>query len=137
MKKLLSAAFAFATLAAFSAPPAQAASVAGLAGPWVATLVGNTGCGLTTMYVTFSLNSAGTGNANITTHGQCGDGTISDPITVSAVAPNGAGTAHLSCGTDCGWDFKIQVLPGSKLFSLVDVSPGNPNNYLEGTAVYQ
>jgi hypothetical protein len=34
-------------------------ALAALKGRWAATLVGNTGCGLTSMFVTFRLNSAG------------------------------------------------------------------------------
>ena len=135
--KTFAAALALATMIA-QAPGAMAASgPARLAGPWAATIVGSTGCGLTTMYSTFTLDATGQGNATTTTHGQCGDSTATNPISITALYSNGSGTAHLSCGSGCGWDLTIQVLPGSKMFNLVDVSPGNPNNYIEGTAVHQ
>jgi hypothetical protein len=51
--------------------------------------------------------------------------------------PNGSGTANLSCGTGCGWDFNIQMAPDRSTFSLVDVSAANPGNDLAGVAVHQ
>jgi hypothetical protein len=139
--RTLIAALAFSAVAGWAASAAQAASpatISSLAGPWAASLVGSTACGLSTLYTKFTLNSAGTGEATTTYHtASCGDTTSTFPFSVTALNAAGAGTAHLSCGSDCGWDFQIQVLPGNKLFSLVDVSPGNPHNYLEGTAIYQ
>jgi len=109
-----------------------------LAGPWIATLVGNTGCGLGTMRVNFTLNGAGTGTATITTHAQCGDSVTSgQTFTVNTLSANGSGTAGLTCGTGCGWTFDIQVSPERSTFNLVDVSAANPNNYLAGMAVHQ
>jgi hypothetical protein len=138
--KFLSAtsALAFAALAALAAPQAKAASIASLAGPWAATIIGTTACGATSMYATFTLNSAGTGNATTTYHtANCGDSTSTYPFSFSSLNSAGAGAANLSCGSGCGWALNIQLLPGGKLFTLVDVSPGNPNNYIEGTAVFQ
>ena len=159
--KIVFAALALVALAAVASPHAEAAistdgkslppspgvvslhgetvtSVAKLAGPWAATIVGSTGCGFTTMYATFRLNVAGSGSATTTYHtASCGDSTSTNPVSILGLKSDGAGTAHLSCGEGCGWDLNIQVLPGNKLFSLVDVSPENPNNYIEGTAVRQ
>ena len=135
--KIFAAALALAALAA--APGARAAtSTAQLAGPWAATIVGNTGCGFSTMYSTFTLNSVGKGNATTTYHtANCGDSTSTYPISIDTLSSNGSGTANLSCGSGCGWALQIQVAPGSKLFSLVDVNPENPSNYIQGTAVHQ
>jgi hypothetical protein len=109
-----------------------------LAGNWVATLGGNTGCGLAAMEVKFTLNAAGTGTATITTHAQCADNVLSgQTFTVSTLAANGSGTAGLSCGVGCGWSFAIQVSPDRSTFNLVDVNPANPNNYLQGVAIHQ
>jgi len=139
--KILTPSLVLSALLGLAAAPAQAASpatIASLAGPWAATLVGSTACGLSTLYSKFTLNSSGTGEATTTYHtASCGDTTSTFPFSVTALNAAGAGTAHLSCGSDCGWDFQIQVLPGNKLFSLVDVNPENPHNYLEGTAIYQ
>lgn len=111
-----------------------------LAGKWVATIVGNTGCGFGTMYVTFTLNSAGSGSgtATIVGHAQCGDGTTSGlDFNITSLNANGSGTANLSCGAGCGWDLNIEVARNNQVFNLVDVSPANPNNYIEGTAIKQ
>jgi hypothetical protein len=111
-----------------------------LAGHWAATIVGNTGCGLTSMYVTFTLNSAGhgSGTATIVSHGQCGDGTTSGlDFNVNSLNANGKGTAGLSCGAGCGWVLTIQVSKSAQIFNLVDVEPTNPNNYIAGTAIHQ
>lgn len=109
-----------------------------LTGPWVVSLVGNTGCGLGTMQANFALNGSGTGTATITTHAQCGDSvTTGQTFTVITLGANGAGTAGLTCGSGCGWTFNIQVAPDRSTFSLVDVSTANPLNYLAGMAVHQ
>jgi len=109
-----------------------------LAGAWVVSLTGNTGCGLGTIQANFVLNGTGTGTATVTTHAQCGDSVLTgQSFTVLTLSPNGSGTANLSCGTGCGWDFNIQVAPDRSTFSLVDVSAANPGNYLAGVAVHQ
>jgi hypothetical protein len=107
-----------------------------LAGAWVVSLTGNTGCGLGTIQANFVLK--GTGTATVTMHAQCGDSVLTgQTFTVLTLSPNGRGTANLSCGTGCGWDFKIQVAPDRSTFSPVDVSAANPGNYLAGVAVHQ
>jgi hypothetical protein len=113
---------------------------ADLAGPWAMTLTGDTGCGISTSWVTFTLNAVGSAsNATITSHTSgCGDPTTSGlSFTINTVNPNGSGTANLSCGTGCGWNLNIQVSPDRSMFSVVDVSPANPGNYLEGIAIHQ
>jgi putative copper export protein len=109
-----------------------------LTGPWVVSLTGNTGCGLVGMEATFTLNSSATGTATLITHGQCGDSTVTgQTFTVITLSTNGHGTANLSCGTGCGWNFDIQVASDRSTFSLVDVSSANPGNYIAGVAVHQ
>lgn len=112
---------------------------ADLTGPWAMTLTGDTGCGISTSLVTFTLNSTGTGSATITSHTSgCGDHTnTGDTFTVNTLNPNGSGTANLTCGVGCGWNLDIQVSANRSIFNVVDVSPVNPGNYLEGTAVHQ
>ena len=120
--------------------PLPAISRAQLAGHWAATIVGNTGCGLTSMYVTFTLNSSGhgSGTATIVEHGQCGDTTKSGvDFNIKTLNANGSGTAGLSCGAGCGWGLTIQVAKSGQVFNLVDVEPENPNNYIAGTAIHQ
>jgi len=117
---------------------AAAITLAGLKGSWTAAIVGNTGCGLGTMYVTFTLDAFGhgSGTATIVGHAQCGDSTASGlDFNINSLNNNGSGTANLSCGVGCGWDLNIQVAKNSQVFNLVDVSPANPNNYIAGTAI--
>jgi hypothetical protein len=125
---------------ATSGVPSPAITRAQLAGPWAATIVGNTGCGLTSMYVTFTLNSAGHGNgtATIVSHSQCGDSTTSGlSFNVNSLNANGSGTGGLTCGAGCGWVLAIQVSKSAQVFNLVDVEPTNPHNYIAGTAIHQ
>lgn len=112
---------------------------ADLSGPWAMTLTGDTGCGITTLYVTFNLSTSGSGPANITSHTSgCGDSTNpNQTFAVFTLNPNGSGTANLSCGPSCGWNFDLQVSSDRSMFSVVDVSPENPGNFLEGVAIHQ
>jgi hypothetical protein len=110
-----------------------------LSGPWALSLIGDTGCGMSTMYVTLNLNTAGTGTANITAHtAGCGD-TVNNgqTFTVQTLNANGSGTANLSCGPGCGWNLDIQVSPDRTTFTAVDVSSANPGNFIEGVAIHQ
>jgi len=107
-----------------------------LTGTWQIALAGNTGCGLVAMQATATINSAGKGTASIITHGQCGDSSLSgQSFNINTLAANGSGTAGLTCGIACGWNFNIQVSPDRSKFSLVDIYPANPRNYLSGVAV--
>jgi hypothetical protein len=111
-----------------------------LGGKWQLALYGNTGCGLSSSVVTFTLNSAGVAtNASNTSHtASCGDPvSTGNNFTVSTLNANGSGVAGLSCGTGCGWTFNIQVSPDRSSFNVVDVSPANPSNFLIGTAIHQ
>jgi hypothetical protein len=108
-----------------------------LAGTWQGTFFGFAGCGASSEVFDFTLNASGSGVATATYHtAGCGDGTAHDlPITITSLAPNGSGTADLSCGSGCAFNFHIQVSPDRSTFNLVDVS--DPGNYLVGTAVHQ
>lgn len=137
---VLMAAAALAAGATIAAPaPVSAAGItkAQLAGSWAATLVGNTGCGVTTLYVVFTLNSAGAGSARTQMHSSgCTDAITSGNVfTIVSVNSTGAGIATLTCGSECGWSFKIQVDSGLRLFSLVDVA--DLSNFLQGVSIHQ
>ena len=107
-----------------------------LAGSWLIALRGTTGCGFEDLEADVTMNNTGVGTAALTTHGQCGDSVLAgQTFTILTLATNGKGTASLTCGTGCGWNFDIQVAPDRSKFNLVDVSSKNPGNYLEGTAV--
>ena len=126
------------TIATVSRASIGTISKSDLSGPWQITLTGNTGCGLSSMLVTATLNASGTGPATITTHGQCGDGvTTGQSFTIISLNANGSGTAGLTCGTGCGWTFTIQVSPDRSTMNLADVATFNPNNFLAGMAVHQ
>jgi hypothetical protein len=121
-------------------------TLAQLAGPWQATLLGNTGCGLVSMLVNFTLNSSGVAtDATLTTHlsgpntSGCIDGTVTtgQTFTITGLNANGSGTAGLSCGPGCGWVFQIQVAPSHQIANLADVDTANPYNTLTGTMIRQ
>jgi len=128
------------------AKAAPAITIAQLAGPWQATLIGNTGCGLVSMLVNFTLNSSGTAtDATFKTHlsgpntSGCKDGTVTtgQTFTINSLNSNGSGTAGLSCGTDCGWVFQIQVARNHQVANLTDVDTANPYNTFTGTMILQ
>lgn len=133
---LITAALLTASITATGAAQA-AVTKAQLAGNWTAALGGNTGCGSTSMYVQFNLNTGGTGTATIISHSTgCPDSTTGgNPIKVTTLQPNGFGLLNLSCGVGCGWNFRIQVSNDANSMILVDVDPANPNNTPFGTAL--
>jgi hypothetical protein len=108
-----------------------------LSGTWTATLTGNTGCGISTSSVVISLSATGSGPATIQSHTSgCGNPTSTGQVfTITSLNSNGSGTAHLTCGSACGFTFDIQVSPDRATFSLVDVT--DPGNFLEGVAIHQ
>ena len=109
-----------------------------LAGTWFITLHRNTGCGLVAMTTNTTLNTSGKGTATRTTHGQCGDSTVTgQTFTIQSLGANGYGTANLTCGTACGWNLNIQVSPDRSTFNLVDVSSANPGNFMSGQATHR
>lgn len=133
------AAIAMAASATLSSEPAVAASKAPLAGKWTAVLSGNTGCGITSMYVTITLNAAGVGTATTVGHSTgCANGTTTgNTFNIVSLGADGQGTAGLSCGVSCGWVFKIQVSADENMMLLTDVEPTNPNNTPTGVAIRQ
>jgi|SRR5580704_5771887 hypothetical protein len=113
-------------------------SLSSLKGRWAMSLVGFTGCGQQSIYATFKLDGTGSGMATVQFHGQCHDSTSADlPFVIQSLNPDGSGRANLSCGTGCGWNLIIQVAKDGQVFSVVDVDPVNPGNFLAGTAVRQ
>jgi hypothetical protein len=111
---------------------------ADLSGLWAATYIGQGGCGFGTAYFTFTLNTSGSGSGSAVSHTSgCGDFTGPGTVTISTLNSNGSGTANFGCGTGCGFNLNIQVAPDRSVFNFVDVSPENPGNYLEGTAIHQ
>ena len=78
-----------------------------------------------------------TTNSGRTSTGQCGPSTSTQSFTIQSLKPNGSGTAGLTCGAGCGWQFNIQVAPNLEMFNLVDVDSANPGNFVEGTAIRQ
>jgi len=125
---------------AFDAPEQPEPRISELAGAWAISLGGNTGCGSSTMYVTTTLDAAGSGTATVrgSSTGCPPSETTGLSFQIQSLNPDGSGTAGLSCGPGCGWAFTIQVPKGdTHLFTLVDVAPENPNNVLVGTAARQ
>jgi hypothetical protein len=113
---------------------------ADLAGNWQMTIIGQTGCGFGTTLYTFTLDAHGS-SSNVTgtyhTSG-CGDGTNSgNAFTIQSLNADGSGTANLTCGSGCGWNLNIQVSPDRSKFNVIDVSPANPGNFIEGVAIHQ
>lgn len=130
------------TIIATTAPSSAAGNIvtSNLAGNWQMTIIGQTGCGFGTTLYTFTLNSSGSAtNVTGTFHtAGCGDGTSSgNMFNVLTLNPNGSGTANLTCGAGCGWNLNIQVASTRSIFNVVDVSPVNPGNFIEGVAIRQ
>jgi hypothetical protein len=63
----------------------------------------------------------------------CGPSSGTQTFTIVSLNSNGSGIAGLSCGSDCGWTFNIQVSPNKQVFNMVDVT--DPGNYPAGSAV--
>ena len=140
MKKLftLAAASLLASTVLLSGSAEAGVTKAMMRGAWTAVLGGNTGCGISSMYVTFRLNSSGVGVATIEMHstGCANSITTENPISIQTLNADGRGTAGLSCGLGCGWQFKIQVAEGGHSFILADVDADNPNNTPTGMAIH-
>jgi hypothetical protein len=105
-----------------------------LAGPWQIALVGNTGCGQTSLLFSGSLSASGTAAGTLTGFSGCGSSKSPQTFTITSLNSQGTGTATLSCGSGCGWTFDIQVAPKGGMFNLVDVANGGAN-VLAGTAI--
>jgi hypothetical protein len=119
------------------ARPTSTFTVDQLAGPWQIALVGNSGCGQTSMQFTGTLNTSGTAAGTLTSSSTgCPSSSSTQTFTINPLGPDGTGTASLTCGSGCAWNFAIQVAPNVKIFNLVDTGSGDPNfNELAGTAV--
>jgi hypothetical protein len=94
------------------------------------------GFGTTVYTVTLNASGSGTAAGTYhSVCGDSATGTVA--FKILSVNSHGSGTANLSCGTDCGWSLKVQLSPDHTVFNLVDVDPQNPQNFIEGTAVKQ
>jgi hypothetical protein len=116
---------------------AQAATVSQLAGNWTAALIGNTGCGSHSLFVTITLPASGIGTASIQGHstGCANSVTAGQTFKILTLGVNGQGTASLTCGVGCGWNFKIQVSADYDTMILSDQT--DPVNTPTGTALRQ
>jgi hypothetical protein len=133
---LLVATVAFVPASAQDTKVNPAITVAQLAGPWQIAVVGNTGCGQTSLLFTGTLNAGGQSTGTLIGSSGCGPSDNTQTFTINSLNADGSGTAGLSCGDDCGWNFTIQVSPNKQVINLVDVTDGD-GNYLAGTAVKQ
>ncbi len=112
-------------------------TIASLAGPWQMAIVGNAGCGATSLLFTGTLNSSGEATGTLTASSGCGvNDSSTETFTIKSLNANGSGTANLTCGVGCGWNFSIQVSTNKQVFNLVDVTDPVAN-YLAGTAIKQ
>lgn len=112
-------------------------TISELAGPWQVAVSGNTGCDVSALLYNGTLKANGTSSGNLTmSSAGCGLSTTAETFNILSLNPNGSGTAGLTCGTNCGWIFNIQVSTNKQVINLVDVSDGGAN-VLAGTAVKQ
>jgi hypothetical protein len=110
-----------------------AITVAQLAGTWQIGLIGNTGCGPTSLWFDGSIDKNGQGAGELYSNSGCGNDTEStQTITITGLYADGSGSASLSCGPDCGWNLLFQVSSNAEVITFVDVT--DANNYLAGTA---
>ena len=128
-------AFVPAVTLAQDAQVAPEITVAQLAGSWQIAVVGNTGCGQTSLLFTGTLDAGGQSTGTLIGNSGCGPSNNTQTFTISSLNANRSGTAGLSCGVDCGWNFTIQVSLNKQVINLVDIT--DANNYLAGTAVKQ
>jgi hypothetical protein len=133
---LLATAGSLVTLSAAQERVKPAITVAQLAGPWQIAIVGNTGCGVSSLLFTGTLNASGTAVGSLTFSSGCGPTTTTQTFTITSLNANGSGTADLTCGSGCGWNFDIQASANKQVFNLVDVVNGGAN-VLAGTAIKQ
>lgn len=115
--------------------------IAELQGDWVATLSGNTGCGASSMLVTFHLDAGGSGAGTATVKGHstgCKDSKTSGlDFNIESMNAYGQGVAGLSCGVGCGWGLNFQVNRSNDIMTMTDVNRGNPDNTPTGVAIKQ
>ena len=107
-----------------------------LKGTWRISLRGLTDCGFAGMLATITLGTNGTGTGPLQTHGACGDSTLpGQTFTVKTLLKTGKGTASLTCGAGCEWNFEIQVAPDRTKINLIDVNPAETTHFLGGEAI--
>src|SRR5262249_32781181 len=69
-----------------------------LSGPWAITLIGDTGCGSSTMLATGTLDTTGNGTFQLKGHSAgCGNSVSTEHFQIISLNPNGSGTAGLTC----------------------------------------
>jgi len=108
-----------------------------LKGTWTASLSGVTGCGVTTLQTTFTLDATGNGTQTSATQHTvgCGDIDLSGQfVQIQQFNPDGSGFIALGCGSGCGFGFYIQVVKaGPQAFNLAPQAV--PGNFLSGVAL--
>jgi hypothetical protein len=114
-------------------------TVSQLAGTWVATFSGLTGCGDTTLTATFTLDSTGNGTQTSSTEHTAGCGDINlagQTVQIQSLNSVGSGFIAFACGTGCGFGFNMQVLrPSLTGFNMGPQSVSG--NFLAGVAFRQ
>ena len=129
--------FSMTVVKASALPP----RVSELEGDWVATLSGNTGCGASSMLVTFHLDArgSGAGTATVTGHstGCKNNKTSGLDFNIVHINTDGKGVAGLSCGEGCGWILQFQVNRANDIMALTDVDRDNADNTPTGVAIKQ
>jgi hypothetical protein len=110
-------------------------TVSQLAGPWQIAVVGNTGCGISSLLFNGTLDAHGKSTGTLTFNSGCGLSTTTESFDILSLKSDGSGTAGLTCGSSCGWTFNIQVNRARLVMNLVDVT--DPDNWLAGTGVKQ
>jgi hypothetical protein len=132
---LLLATMPFAAAQSRSAAPPPI-TVGQLAGTWLATLSGVTGCGTTTLTATFTLDSTGNGTQTSSTEhtASCGDIDLSgQTVQIQSLNANGSGFVAFGCGTGCGFGFNFQVPHQAPVAFNMGAQPVG-GNYLAGVA---
>lgn len=110
-------------------------TIAQLKGPWQVAVVGNTGCGISSLLYNGTLDGQGKSSGTLTFNSGCGLSTTAETFDILSLKSDGSGTAGLTCGSGCGWVFNIQVSPNRQVMNMVDVT--DANNWLAGSAVKQ
>ncbi len=107
-----------------------------MAGTWFATLSGVTGCGVTTLTATFTLDATGNGTQSSATEhtAACGDVDLAgQSAQIQVFNTDASGFIALGCGTGCGLGFNIQVAKNGQVFNMGPQAVGG--NFLAGVAI--
>jgi len=111
-------------------------TIAQLKGTWTATLSGVTGCGVSTLTTTFTLDNTGNGTQIAAVEHTVGCGDIDQSgqiVQIQSFHGDGSGFIAFGCGTGCGFGFNMQVAKAKQSFNLGPQSVGG--NYLAGVAI--